>query len=47
MTSLVFSDARHVLVATAGEAKVVAAIPRNPDPHDRQICLLFGAAELN
>ncbi len=44
---LPLADARHAPVDAADQARVIAAILQNPDPHDRQIYPLFGAAELN
>ena len=44
---LPFSDVRHAPVAAADQARVIAAILQNPDPHDRQIYPLFGAEELD
>jgi NAD(P)H dehydrogenase (quinone) len=44
---LPFADAHHAPIAAADQAKVIAAILQNPDPHDRQIYPLFGAEELN
>ena len=44
---LPFADVRHAPIAAADQAKVIAAILQNPDPHDRQIYPLFGAEELD
>ena len=44
---LPFAEVRHAPIAAADQAKVVAAILQNPDPHDRQVYPLFGAEELN
>jgi NAD(P)H dehydrogenase (quinone) len=44
---LPLADVRHAPVAAADQAKVIAAILRNPDPHDRQVYPLFGAEELD
>src|SRR6516165_10838791 len=44
---LPLADVRHAPVAAVDQAKVIAAILQNPDPHDRQIYPLFGAEELN
>jgi NAD(P)H dehydrogenase (quinone) len=44
---LPFADAHHAPIAAADQAKVIAAILQNPDPHDRQIYPLFGVEELN
>jgi NAD(P)H dehydrogenase (quinone) len=44
---LPFADAHHAPIAAGDQAKVIAAILQNPDPHDRQIYPLFGAEELN
>ena len=44
---LPLADVRHAPIAAADQAKVIAAILQNPDPHDRQIYPLFGADELD
>ena len=44
---LPFASARHAPIDAADQAKVIAAILQNPDPHDRQIYPLFGAEELD
>jgi NAD(P)H dehydrogenase (quinone) len=44
---LPLADVRHAPIAAADQAKVIAAILQNPDPHDRQIYPLFGAEELD
>lgn len=44
---LPFADARHAPIDAADQARVIAAILQNPDPHDRQVYPLFGAEELN
>ena len=44
---LPFADVRHAPIAAADQARVIAAILQNPDPHDRQIYPLFGAEELD
>ena len=44
---LPLADVRHAPIDAADQAKVIAAILQNPDPHDRQIYPLFGAEELN
>jgi NAD(P)H dehydrogenase (quinone) len=44
---LPFADVRHAPIAAADQAKVIAAILQNPDPHDRQVYPLFGAEELD
>jgi uncharacterized protein YbjT (DUF2867 family) len=41
------AEVRHAPVATADQARVIAAILQNPDPHDRQIYPLFGVEELD
>jgi NAD(P)H dehydrogenase (quinone) len=41
------ADVRHAPIAAADQARVIAAILQNPDPHDRQIYPLFGAEELD
>jgi NAD(P)H dehydrogenase (quinone) len=44
---LPLADVRHAPIAAADQAKVIAAILQNPDPHDRQIYPLFGTEELD
>jgi uncharacterized protein YbjT (DUF2867 family) len=44
---LPFASARHAPITGRDQAKVIAAILQNPDPHDRQIYPLFGAEELD
>jgi uncharacterized protein YbjT (DUF2867 family) len=44
---LPFARARHAPITGRDQAKVIAAILQNPDPHDRQIYPLFGAEELD
>jgi NAD(P)H dehydrogenase (quinone) len=44
---LPFAEVRHAPIAAADQAKVIAAILQNPDPHDRQVYPLFGAEELD
>ena len=44
---LPLADVRHAPIAAADQAKVIAAILQNPDPHDRQVYPLFGAEELD
>jgi NAD(P)H dehydrogenase (quinone) len=44
---LPLADVRHGPIAAADQAKVIAAILQNPDPHDRQVYPLFGAEELD
>jgi NAD(P)H dehydrogenase (quinone) len=44
---LPFADVRHAPIAAADQAKVIAAILQNPEPHDRQVYPLFGAEELD
>ena len=44
---LPMADVRHAPIAAADQARVIAAILQNPDPHDRQIYPLFGAEELD
>jgi uncharacterized protein YbjT (DUF2867 family) len=41
------ADVRHAPIAAVDQARVIAAILQNPDPHDRQVYPLFGAEELN
>jgi NAD(P)H dehydrogenase (quinone) len=44
---LPFADVRHAPIAAVDQAKVIATILQNPDPHDRQVYPLFGAEELD
>jgi NAD(P)H dehydrogenase (quinone) len=44
---LPFADVRHAPIAAVDQAKVIAAVLQNPDPHDRQVYPLFGAEELD
>jgi len=44
---LPFADVRHAPIAAVDQARAIAAILQNPDPHDRQIYPLVGAEELN
>jgi uncharacterized protein YbjT (DUF2867 family) len=44
---LPLADVHHAPIAAADQAKVIAAILQNPDPHDRQSYSLFGAEELD
>jgi NAD(P)H dehydrogenase (quinone) len=44
---LPFATARHAPITGRDQAKVIAAVLQNPDPHDRQIYPLFGAEELD
>jgi uncharacterized protein YbjT (DUF2867 family) len=44
---LPFASARHAPITCRDQAKVIAAILQNPDPHDRQIYPLVGAEELD
>ena len=44
---LPFASARHAPITGRDQAKVIAAILQNPDPHDRQVYPLFGAEELD
>lgn len=44
---LPLADVRHAPIAAADQAKVIAAILQNPDPHDRQTYPLYGAEELD
>jgi NAD(P)H dehydrogenase (quinone) len=44
---LPFEDVRHAPIAALDQAKVIAAILQNPDPHDRQVYPLFGAEEID
>ena len=44
---LPFADGRHAPIASVDQARVIAAILRNPTPHDRQIYPLYGAEELD
>jgi NAD(P)H dehydrogenase (quinone) len=44
---LPFGNARHAPIASADQARVIAAILANPAPHDRQIYPLYGPEELD
>jgi NAD(P)H dehydrogenase (quinone) len=44
---LPFADGRHAPIAAVDQARVIAAILRNPAPHDRQIYPLYGPVELD
>jgi uncharacterized protein YbjT (DUF2867 family) len=44
---LPFADGRHAPIAAVDQARVIAAILRNPAPHDRQIYPLYGPTELD
>ena len=44
---LPFADVRHAPIAAMDQAKVIAAVLQNPDPHDRQVYPLFGAEQLD
>ncbi|HZC11178.1 MAG TPA: NmrA family NAD(P)-binding protein [Mycobacterium sp.] len=44
---LPLADVRHAPIAAVDQAKVIAAILQNPEPHDRQVYPLFGAEELD
>src|SRR6476659_1890703 len=44
---LPFADVRHAPIAAVDQARVIAAILQNPDPHDRQVYPLVGVEELN
>ena len=44
---LPFADGRHAPIAAVDQARVIAAILRNPTPHDRQIYPLYGPTELD
>jgi uncharacterized protein YbjT (DUF2867 family) len=44
---LPFADARHAPIAAVDQARVIAAVLRNPAPHDRQIYPLYGPVELD
>jgi NAD(P)H dehydrogenase (quinone) len=44
---LPFGEGRHAPIAARDQARVIAAILQNPDPHDRQIYPLVGAEELD
>lgn len=44
---LPFGDVRHAPIDAADQARVIAAILQNPNPHDRQIYPLYGDKELN
>ena len=44
---LPLADVRHAPITAVDQAKVIAAILQNPEPHDRQVYPLFGADELD
>lgn len=44
---LPFGDGRHAPIAAVDQARVIAAILRNPAPHDRQVYPLYGPVELD
>jgi uncharacterized protein YbjT (DUF2867 family) len=44
---LPLADVRHAPVAAEDQARAIAAILLNPEPHDRQVYPLFGAEELS
>jgi uncharacterized protein YbjT (DUF2867 family) len=44
---LPFADGRHAPIASVDQARVIAAILRNPAPHDRQTYPLVGPVELD
>jgi uncharacterized protein YbjT (DUF2867 family) len=44
---LPFAYARHAPITGRDQAKVIAAVLQNPNPHDRQVYPLFGAEELD
>jgi uncharacterized protein YbjT (DUF2867 family) len=44
---LPFAEARFAPIHGRDQAKVIAAILQNPDPHDRQVYPLFGTEELD
>jgi uncharacterized protein YbjT (DUF2867 family) len=44
---LPFADVRHAPIAAVDQARVIAAILQNPDPHDRQVYPLVGVEELD
>jgi NAD(P)H dehydrogenase (quinone) len=44
---LPLANVGHAPVAAADQAKVIAAILQDPDPHDRRTYPLFGGEELN
>jgi uncharacterized protein YbjT (DUF2867 family) len=44
---LPFADGRHAPIASADQARVIAAILTNPAPHDRQVYPLVGPVELD
>lgn len=44
---LPFADGRHAPIASADQARVIAAILTNAAPHDHQIYPLYGPLELN
>ncbi|MEW1777776.1 NmrA family NAD(P)-binding protein [Streptomyces sp. NPDC086777] len=45
--ALPFGDGRHAPIAESDQARVIAAILENPEPHDGKIYPLYGAVELN
>lgn len=44
---LPFADARHAPIAAADQARVIAAILEDPEPHAGEIYPLYGAVELD
>ena len=44
---LPFAEGRHAPIAGADQARVIAAILTNPEPHDRQVYPLSGPVELD
>lgn len=44
---LPFAVGRHAPIAAIDQARVIAAILRNPAPHDRQVYPLYGPVELD
>jgi NAD(P)H dehydrogenase (quinone) len=44
---LPLADVRHAPIAGVDQAKVIAAILQNPEPHDGQVYPLFGAEDLD
>jgi NAD(P)H dehydrogenase (quinone) len=44
---LPFGNGRHAPIAAVDQARVIAAILRNPAPHDRQVYPLYGPVELD
>jgi NAD(P)H dehydrogenase (quinone) len=44
---LPFADGRHAPIAAVDQARVIAAVLRNPRPHDRQVYPLYGPVELD